>query len=157
MSRQRLHMRRTLVPRLDVYDDVVPLETVERERLATLMLESYLGTIDYEGEDFDDALIEINATLSGQYGDVITEACGALVENNAVVSAIIVTLHNGTPLIGYVFTAPPYQHRGLATRLIEHACAALAGAGWSFVDLFVTVGSPGEPLYRRLGFEEVAR
>lgn len=76
MARHRLLMRRSLtsgrlatdppkVSQVPVADAaVVPLEHIETLKLAELMLAAYRGTVDDEGEDLDDALTEIRATLS---------------------------------------------------------------------------------------------
>lgn len=167
MARHRLLMRRSLtsgrlatdppkVSQVPVADAaVVPLEHIETLKLAELMLAAYRGTVDDEGEDLDDALTEIRATLSGEYGPLLSSASGAFCDDDGVASAIFVTGRAEIPLISYVITAPSRQRRGLGTTLIERACAVLATQGYKDVELAVTVGAAGEQLYRRLGFRVI--
>lgn len=179
MARHRLLMRRSLVAyasastplssdsRASVHSDqrilsanipaglVVPVDGVDLTELAELMLAAYRGTVDDEGEDLDDTLTEIRATLSGEYGPLLSSASGAFCDDDGVASAIFVTGRAEIPLISYVVTAPNRQRRGLGTTLIERACAVLAAQGYKDVELAVTVGGAGEQLYRRLGFRVI--
>jgi GNAT superfamily N-acetyltransferase len=141
---------------------IVPLDSVNIDSFATLMLDAYRGTIDYEGESFEDTVEELRNTLAGQYGQVILSASGAILTDaheedantNVPAAAIIVTEYDESPFIAYVFTSPKYQHHGYATQLIERACAILADEGRDCAELAATVGSSGEDLYRNLGFIE---
>lgn len=140
---------RTVVPL-----EVMPLDTLDDAMLASLLYAAYHGTIDDEGESFDDALGEIRRTLGGQYGQVIAEASGAIGENDKPVAAIVATKTPIGPLIAYAFTMPSCQRRGYATRLFARSCAELASLGYDHVDLMVTAGNPAESLYRKFGFCE---
>jgi GNAT superfamily N-acetyltransferase len=135
--------------------DVVPLDSVEIAELATLMRDAYRGSVDDEGETWDDALAEICATLAGQYGPLISEASGAILSPAGLVSCIITARHQGgDPFVVYVMTDPGARKRGLATGLIEFVGQALQKGGDIRMGLAVTVGSAGESLYERLGFRE---
>src|SRR5215217_8087161 len=45
-----------------------PATTSDASSLAELMIDAYRGTIDYDGETFDDALAEVNAFFAGERG-----------------------------------------------------------------------------------------
>jgi GNAT superfamily N-acetyltransferase len=140
---------------------IVPLDSVNIDSFATLMLDAYRDTIDYEGESFEDTVEELRNTFSGQYGKVILSASGAILTDereedantNVPAAAIIVTEYHGAPFIAYVFTSPDHQRKGYATQLLERACTLLVEEGHDCVELAVTEGSSGENLYRHLGFE----
>ncbi|MFT3943213.1 MAG: GNAT family N-acetyltransferase [Ancrocorticia sp.] len=164
MDRHRLLMRRSLTPGQGIADFsqvpvagavVVPIDQVDITELAELMLAAYRGTPDDEGEDLDDAIAVVRDAVAGEHGPLSSSASGAICIDDDVASAIFVSGRAEIPLISYVITAPNRQRQGLATFLIERACAALAGQGYGAVELAVTVGAPGERLYRRLGFQVI--
>lgn len=152
----RVRMRRILSGTDTVDTEIAPLEDADLAGLALLFHEAYRGTPDDEGEGPEEALSEIKATLEGQYGTVLWTACGVIRGGDRLLSACIVTLFMGMPLVTYVVTAPDAQRKGLASRLIRHASAALLTKGYRAVELVVTRGTQGESLYRRLGFNEVS-
>ena len=54
--------------------------------LGTLMLESYRGTIDYEGEHLEDAVDEVHGTINGKYGKFCRD-CSFIIEQDGVVKS----------------------------------------------------------------------
>ena len=161
MTLDRLHMHKVLRDSTTHSDQagtptpVTALRDVPGDELAALLRSAYAGTVDDEGEDEEAAKSEIHETLNGRYGELLEEASGAVVENGVLTSAIIVTLYRGSPLIAYILTEPSRQRHGYATTLMTRACRVLGAQGFEVVNLAVTVGSQGEPLYRDLGFVEV--
>jgi hypothetical protein len=61
------------------------------EALAALMMRAYIGTIDYEGEDETDALVEVRDTFSGGKGPFLWSAVGALVDRFVRTSVAAIT------------------------------------------------------------------
>lgn len=59
----------------------------------------------------------------------------------------------GGPWVTEMFVVPTLQNRGLGRRLLAHAAAACAGAGYKRLGLTVTDGNAAERLYRRVGFK----
>jgi GNAT superfamily N-acetyltransferase len=54
-----------------------------------------------------------------------------------------------------IFVHPKYARLGLGSRLVRHAEAEAAAAGFRLVELWATL--TGVPLYRKLGYQEVSR
>lgn len=122
--------------------------------LAGLMLDAYVGTIDYEDETFDDALEEVSAFLEDD-GSLLDRSY--IVEDEGkIVSSILVSMSQGLPFIGYVMTIPSHKNQGLARLLVTHALNELCGDGHERVVLYITDGNiPSETLFRSVGAVQV--
>lgn len=123
------------------------------EAIGLLMKRAYKGTIDDEGETLDQCIQEIRDTVAGKYGPFLKDASFIACFEDRIVSASLVTMWQGKPLLAYSMTDPDYQRRGLAGSLIKMSLNTLADAGISELFLVVTVGNPAQNLYSRLGFE----
>lgn len=130
----------------------------DKEALATLMLDAYQGTVDYEGESLDDALREIGHTLTGSYGRFLSDCSCVLDGDEGIRSACLVTLLNEgkpeeTPLLAFAMTRKRDQRRGLAAALILRSAAALIEKGYARLALVVAADNlPARRLYEKLGF-----
>jgi RimJ/RimL family protein N-acetyltransferase len=121
----------------------------DRDDLARLMLDAYRGTIDYDGEDLEAALNEVDGYLGGS--PMLDMSRVAILEG-WVVGAVLVTLWRDEPLIGYVMTVPEHKNKGLATTLLRDSLSALAVEGWSTAHAFITEGNvPSEALFLGVG------
>ena len=133
--------------------DVEPFNTEDVATAASLMVESYRGTVDWEdGDDENVAAAEIRNTIAGDYGTFLPRASLQTRVNGVVSSQIVCTLFEGTPLIAFVYTDPTHAGRGLATRLIRAAAQALDDDGYAELTLYVTDTNPAVALYEKLGF-----
>ncbi|MDH3500362.1 MAG: GNAT family N-acetyltransferase [Acidimicrobiia bacterium] len=122
----------------------------DREGLASLMLEAYRGTIDYDGETIVEARDEIESSFDG---DQLLDASFVVEDDDVVVSAILVRRWEGTVLIGYVMTLPDYKGQGLAAALVRMTLSRLAAAGETDVHAFITAGNfPSERVFLAAGF-----
>jgi ribosomal protein S18 acetylase RimI-like enzyme len=84
------------------------------------------------------------------------DACAFVVlEGDRPIAAAMVTLFVGLGEIGFVGTVPDARGRG-AGRLVTQACAHDAFARGA-QRVFLQASAMGEPVYRRLGFEEITR
>jgi len=131
----------------------------DKEALAALMLDAYRGTVDYDGESLEDALREIDHTLSGSYGRFLS-GCSFVLDGEGGLSAasLVVLLNEGrndeTPLLAFTMTRKRDQRRGLASALILRSAASLSQLGHSRFSLVVTADNvPARRLYDRLGFK----
>ena len=156
--------RRHLVARLGTVE-AVPIGLALRapsegdlEELAGIMLDAYRGTIDADGDETPEvARDEVAGYFAGRSGAPHLEHSRVAIDRGRIVSAVLVSEFEGTPLIAYVFTAADHKGRGLADALTRAAMRALAGAGRERVHLWVTAGNtPAERIYERLGFVDVA-
>ena len=118
--------------------------------LATLMLDAYFGTIDYEGEDFDDALGEVRSYFEGSHP--LLDRSYLVETDGAVISAVLVSVSDGMPFIGYVMTASDYKNLGLGRLVTTASLVALAQDGYDRTVFYITEGNlPSEALFRALG------
>lgn len=69
-------------------------------------------------------------------------------------ATLTTTVFGDVAWVAMVLTDPDYRGRGLATALLQHALAYLAGRGVAAVRLDAT--SLGRPVYERLGFRVVS-
>lgn len=123
---------------------------------ARLMVDSYRGTTDWDdGDDEIVAAEEIRNTLNGEYGDFVAGASRQLRRDGTVVSQIVCTIFDGSPLIVFVYTHPDHKGNGHATNLIRAAAEQLRALGFDELTLFVTSSSPARTLYEKLGFVSV--
>ena len=131
------------------------IEDDDLPAVATLMVESYRGTVDYDDEDADAALEELQGTADGANGTPLRSAWLMYTDGSGdPVSAVITTLWRGRPLIAYTFTSPAQQRQGLSTSLIESVAELVAGRGDRLVSLVVTRSNPAMGMYEKLGFIE---
>jgi RimJ/RimL family protein N-acetyltransferase len=126
------------------------------EELAALMLDAYRGTIDADGDEtVDVARDEVRGFMEGRSGVPHLEHSRVALDGGRIVSAVLVSEFEGTPLIAYVFTGAAHKGRGLAAALTRLAMRSLAEAGHERVHLWVTAGNtPAERIYERLGFTD---
>ena len=138
-----------------------PLATIDgwtADVLAPLLLAAYRGSVDDEGEDLEGATGEVERTLTGVYGPLISEASFVAVDGDRPVGAVLVTLWEERPLVAHVIVDPAVKRSGLGTELMNAAANALAAAGRTELDLFVTeANEPAVRLYRSLGFRTLRR
>ena len=124
------------------------------EGLAQLMLDAYMGTIDYEDESYDDAVTEVRSFLENSPAlehSYVVEIDGMLV------AAILVSVFDGDLFIGYVMTHPDHKGAHLGRRLVHHALSGATAAGFRRAVFYITAGnSPSEALFAALGAVAVA-
>jgi hypothetical protein len=121
----------------------------DRDRLAELMLDSYIGTIDYEGEGIDEAQAEVTDYLDG---DPFLSASWVLEDGVLLLAAILVSRWEDKPLIGYVMTRGTAKGNQVAATLLEKSLRTLGDEGWKSVDAFITEGNtPSERLFASAG------
>lgn len=126
-----------------------PVVPSDAEGLAELMLEAYRNTIDYEGEEIDEARAAIADFFSDE--PALDVSMIAMVDGVAA-SAVLVTSLDSGPFISYVISHPTHKRMGLAHEVVTAACLQLAAAGESKVRFAITDGNvASESLFRKLG------
>ncbi|MEN8040442.1 MAG: GNAT family N-acetyltransferase [Actinomycetota bacterium] len=125
------------------------IAVTDRDRLAQLMLDAYIGTIDYEGETLVEAIDEVDAWLDGT--PMLDHSFCAVVGDD-LVSAVLVSFLEFDPLIRSVMTHPEYKGSRLARAVTDAALATLSQTGHSRVVLYITQGNTAsERLFDALG------
>jgi RimJ/RimL family protein N-acetyltransferase len=133
-------------------------EPADKPALAGLMLDAYQGTVDYSGETADDALREIELTMSGSYGRFLSDCSFVVAAGGELAAACLVTLldegrPDETPLVAFSMTRKGNQRQGIGGALILRSAAALFEKGYPRVALVVTAdNTPARRLYEKLGF-----
>lgn len=130
------------------------ITTGDIDGLARLMLNAYVGTIDYEDEDLADATEEVRSFFESGHpllgGSYLVEREGTFV------SAALTSMSESMPCIGYVMTLPEYKNRGLARLVTTASMESLADDGHSKVVLYITDGNrPSEALFRSVGAVQI--
>ena len=157
MSRVRMRLRPLPVPSpADAPPYWRSLRTDDQERLGPLLWRAYRGTIDDNGETLGDAAAEVQRLYAGTYGRLLLDCSCVIAEAERMISAAIVTVHDGAPLLAFSITEPSCQKQGLASALMRASCARLAATGFDELRLVVTDGNvAAQRLYARLGFAAV--
>ena len=121
--------------------------------LAALMMRAYVGTIDYEGEDEVDALVEVRDTLSGSNGPFLWTASHVVERDGALASATLVIRWQDQPLVAFTMTDTRFKRQGLGRACMLNSMHRLHAAGEAELNLFVTLANDeAVSLYRSLGF-----
>jgi RimJ/RimL family protein N-acetyltransferase len=143
----RLHAEPPFLIRHPVLDD--------RDRLAELMLDSYIGTIDYDGEGIEEAQAEVDHFLGSE---PILDCSWVVEDGRRLLGASLISLWERRPLVSYVMTGATAKGQGVAGALLEKSIADLQAQGWETVDAFITSGNTAsERLFARVGAVRVAQ
>jgi GNAT superfamily N-acetyltransferase len=121
----------------------------DRDVLAALMLDAYRGTIDDEGEDFEDALVAVDRCMTGW----VPEHSFVVTEDGRVVAMAFITLGDGVHYVDPIVVAPDRQRTGLGRDAVSILLESLVTAGISEVGATITDGNTAsERLFLGLGF-----
>ncbi len=125
------------------------LRPADRDALAQLMLDAYVGTIDYEGETLAEAVEEVDDWLRGS--PMLVDSYGAVI-GELMVSAVLIMALEDLPRITYVVTDPDQKRAGLGRAVVEAALRSLRAAGHQRVILYITKGNTAsERLFAAVG------
>jgi len=136
-----------------------PVQVADATSLAELMIDAYRGSIDDDGETYDDALAEVHAYLNGERGGPpwLTFSRQAFV-NTRLVGACLVGewSERQCPMIAYILTRAEWKRHGLGRQLLSSVLRDLSKKGFSEVRAVITEGNgPSENLFRQLGFQKI--
>jgi ribosomal protein S18 acetylase RimI-like enzyme len=139
-----------------------PCTVSDAEQLAALMLDSYRGTVDDEGETIHDARRVVAALIAGEFGTADWDASVVFEREGRVVSAALVTrdrvapppLVAGEAFLASSMTAASEKRRGLGRAGVMRVVEILRRRGEPRLHLVVTRANvPAVTLYLALGFE----
>ena len=126
----------------------------DREVLAALMLDSYRGTIDDEGEDVDDALAAVDRYMAG----MVHEHSFVVTEDGRVVAQALVTVVDGVHYVDSIVVAADRKRTGLGRDAVRVVLGSLVTAGVTEVGATITDGNTAsERLFLGLGFARRGR
>ena len=131
---------------------VRPPERSDRDRLATMILDAYRGTIDDEGEDHAAALVAVDDWLSRaeEPHSVVLQEDGQLLAVSFVVDV------DGRKYIDPVATVSSRKRRGLGRVAVSWSLRSLHEHGEAEVGAVITDGNvASERLFGSLGFVRV--
>jgi len=127
----------------------------DRDQLASLMLDAYIGTIDYEGEDLDDAGGEVDRYLAAE---AYLPASRVAERDGVIQSGVLLGKISGLAMVGYVMTRAAVKNWGLASVLLDAVAAATWDEGHTDLRAFITAGNtPSEKVFIRAGFQVIAQ
>jgi hypothetical protein len=130
----------------------------DQQILAELMLDSYRGTIDDDGETIDDAIREVDSYFSHQDSGWFDYSWLAFIENDlACCSLVGFWKGRDSPIISYVMTDPRWKGKHFATAGVSRSLQSLVEKNYDKVYAVITEGnSPSERVFARLGFSRLA-
>lgn len=123
--------------------------------LAELMLDSYRGTIDDDGETIDDAIREVDSYFSHQDSGWFDYSWLAFIENDLVCASLVgFWKDRNSPIIAYVMTNQQWKGKRLATIGVSRSLQSLAENNYTKVYAVITEGNfPSEQVFTRMGFK----
>ena len=158
MSMKRAPMSLSLTPQ--TFEHEWPCRCVretDEHDLAILMYAAFRGTIDDEGEPFTDAVREVEKTLAGDYGRLMTDCSFVIEQGESIASACLISWYepSASPFVVFTMTRPESKGQGMARFLLKKSINALIERGDRQLTLIVTDGNqPAQSLYASLGFQE---
>lgn len=121
--------------------------------VARLMLAAYAGSVDDEGEDEADALVEVRKTFGGDHGTFDAHSSKLVARADGLLHATLITRWQGRPFVAFAMTAPAARRAGLARACLIAAMQDLRDQGEGEIRLVVTLANlPARRLYESLGF-----
>ena len=140
------------MPRLPISGLRAPT-TADVGALARLMLAAYAGSVDDEGEDEADALVEVRKTFGGDHGAFDPASSKLVTRADELLHASLITRRQGRPFVAFTMTAPAARRAGLARACLISAMQDLCEQGETELRLAVTLANlPALTLYESLGF-----
>lgn len=137
--------------------DDLALRSINRddhEALARLMLNAYIGTIDYEGEGIEEARKEVGSFLDDR--PLLKHSFAVVGSEDLLSACLVMTWKDGNPFVGSVMTDPTNKNRGLAKACLLESMNSLTAAGETTVNLFITEGNtPSEQLFASIGAHRI--
>ncbi len=122
------------------------------------MLDAYRGTIDEDGETFNDALAEVNAFFAGEHGGqpLLMMSYLALVDTHVVGACLTGEWRERQlPIIAYVMTSANWKKRGIGRQLVGRVLKVLNENGYPEVRAVITEGNkPSENSISANGLSE---
>jgi hypothetical protein len=111
--------------------------------LANLMLDSYVDTIDYDGETLQDAVKEVEGYFAARTGQPLLDCSWLCFSGEGLVSACLVAHRSDRPgpSISYLMTRPRWKNKGMATIVLEKALGSITDHGHTEVHAFITEGT----------------
>ena len=123
-------------------------------------MDSYKGTIDYDGESIVEAISEVESYFSRKDSLAMPAASTLAFKGDRIVSCCLVSKweKRDDPLIGYIMTLAEFKHLGLGAYVSAKSMMKVAALGYGGACAVVTEGNvPSERLVSSLGFVRVAR
>lgn len=158
LKRWMMHQTLTEQPEASTWS-ARPISIHDGPLLGTLLYDAYHGTIDDEGETPEEALKDMEETLAGKYGPVLTTCSFLIEEQGHALAACVLTdwtrerIGEEQPLLTFLMTHPDTKGKGMATFLLKKSINALLAQGKKELVLFVTVGNDAaQHIYQKLGF-----
>jgi ribosomal protein S18 acetylase RimI-like enzyme len=134
--------------------EIRSLIPTDREALARLMLNAFVGTIDYEGETLTEAIEEVDSWLAGN--PMLDHSYGGVVDRR-LVSAVLVRVLDEAPFISFVMTDPDHKGHRIGRAVTQAALESLRAADYPFAALYISKGNtPSERLFAAVGAKPTA-
>jgi len=129
------------------------INTYDKNGLAISMLEAFKDTEDFEGETLEDLNEEIHSVVESAFGTFIPDASFQIKQNKIIVSAILISLYKGKPLVSELFTRKKYSNLGMASSLLRKSINVLFKLGYENLVLYVHPRNVvAVNLYKKIGF-----
>lgn len=127
--------------------------------LAELMLDAYMGTIDYEGETLSDSKREMANFFKGEVAGPFILRCSPIAcQDSRILTACLISQwsERSYPWIAFVMTAKKTKNRGFGRKIVLEGLRMLQHQGYPAVGAMITEGNiASERLFTSLGFKRI--
>lgn len=138
------------------YNDIQKVRLGDTEELSFLFYKGFKDSVDYNGETRLNYKKEINSVFKGLFGPFLFHSSYIYKKNNKIISASLISLIKGMPILMFAVTHPDYHQKGICFMLIKQCMASLYDEGYRELYLVVSEDNKNaKKLYDKLGFEEV--
>src|SRR5436190_21727256 len=133
-KRREMHLKPIRLPISEIWT-TRNISQHDTSILGILMYDAYHNTIDDEGESPQKAEQEIQDTLTGKYGPLLSDCSFLIEEQGRALSASIVTSWTDKrdgitrPLLAFLMVHPDAQGKGMATLLLKKSINAVVARG----------------------------
>jgi RimJ/RimL family protein N-acetyltransferase len=131
----------------------------DKQILADLMLASYRGSIDDDGETIEDAMKEVESYYSGLLNQSWLQYSWLIFLDNELACACLVDfwIERNVPLVAFIMTAPRWKGKHLATAALLCSLQKLVDKNHTEVRAVITEGNiPSEKIFTRIGFKRLS-
>lgn len=127
------------------------------DELANTMFKSYYKSVDFESDTYEDFQNEISNVFKGLYGEFMPNLSSVIELDDKIIGGLLLCIFKNEPTITYLFTAPEYQRKNIASKLLAATCFKLIQEGFDKLYLYLNLDNiAAYNLFDNFGFNEIS-
>ena len=119
-----------------------------------LMYDSYLNSVDYDGETINEACEEVENTFNGKYGAIMFDPSLILSLEKDLIGSTIFGLIDESPVLLFLIISSNFKRQGFGKLVLLKSLSILSSLGYDVCNLYVSSNNiPAIQLYQSIGFK----